>query len=73
MSEFTNDSLKELFIDLHMQDMLDLHDYICSRWQEYGYFHESKSHEFIHAIMDCVKFESVDLENEEEIDLEIGF
>jgi len=73
MAEFTNDGLKELFIDLYLQDMLDLHDNCCAQWNEFGVFHESKSFEFIHTIMDCVSFESIEAELDEDIDSEHGF
>jgi hypothetical protein len=68
MSEFTIDELKELFIDIYMDELIDLHEEICSRWQEFGYFHESKSSDFIHAIMDSISFESIQFDNENEYD-----
>jgi hypothetical protein len=68
MSGFTKDELTELFIDIHLDEMIDLHDQFCSKWQEFGFFHESKSPDFIHAIMDCISFESIQVDNEDEYD-----
>lgn len=50
------DELKETFIDINMNSLIDLHESIQNDIIELGYMNNSQSSDFIHTILDNMFF-----------------
>lgn len=52
----THDELCELFIDYNMLHLLDMYDDLQNSYSHLDLFNDSKSCDFIHAIVDGLSF-----------------
>lgn len=52
--DHTIDQLKETFIDINMNVLLDLHETLQNDYEEMGFFNTSVSHHFVQTLVEGI-------------------